>query len=127
MARGKRKHAGLVRVLGADTVLEGLPRHLQAVSTDLISRARHVHRRGNLVCAASASAQLPVLLPPMPDGERLLVDGGVLDNLPVDLLTERADGPVVAVNISMGGGGGPRAGGPGRRGCRHSARRCFGP
>jgi len=33
----------------------------------------------------------------------------VLDNLPVDLLTERDEGPVVAVNIAMGGGGGGRA------------------
>ena len=54
-----------------------------------------------------ASARLPVLFAPIPDDTgRLLIDGGVLDNLPVDLLTERDEGPVVAVNISMGGGGG---------------------
>ena len=34
------------------------------------------------------------------------MDGGVVDNLPVDLLLERDEGPVVAVNISMGGGSG---------------------
>ena len=33
------------------------------------------------------------------------MDGGVLDNLPVDVLLERDEGPVVAVNVSMGGGG----------------------
>jgi predicted acylesterase/phospholipase RssA len=50
---------------------------------------------------------LPVLFAPIPDEDgRLLIDGGVLDNLPVDLLTERDEGPVVAVNIAMGGGGG---------------------
>ena len=38
-----------------------------------------------------------------------LVDGGILDNLPVDLLTSRAEGPVAAVNISMGGSGGSRS------------------
>jgi predicted acylesterase/phospholipase RssA len=59
-----------------------------------------------VVDAVMASARLPVLLPPIPDDRgRLLVDGGVLDNLPVDLLTERDEGPVVAVNISMGGSG----------------------
>jgi predicted acylesterase/phospholipase RssA len=31
------------------------------------------------------------------------MDGGVLDNLPVDVLLQRDEGPVVAVNISMGG------------------------
>jgi predicted acylesterase/phospholipase RssA len=66
-----------------------------------------VHRRGVVADAVEASAHLPVLLPPLPDEEgRLLIDGGVLDNLPVDLLTERDEGPVVAVNISMGGSGG---------------------
>lgn len=108
LARGERKRAGLVRAFGADTVIEGLPRQFQCVSTDLVSRTRQVHRRGGLVDAALASVRLPVLFPPIPDGQRLLIDGGVLDNLPVDLLTERAEGPVVAVNIAMGGSVRPR-------------------
>ena len=66
-----------------------------------------------------------MLFPPIPDDDgRLLIDGGVLDNLPVDLLTERDEGPVVAVNISMGGGGGAAAPGPGRRGSRPWATPC---
>jgi predicted acylesterase/phospholipase RssA len=106
LAKGRRMADGLVRTFG-DGVFEGLGRQLHSVSTDLISRSRHVHRRGRLTDAMAASARLPVLLPPIPDDEgRLLVDGGVLDNLPVDLLTERDEGPVVAVNIAMGGGGG---------------------
>ena len=105
MARGRRMHEGLVRVFG-DSVFEGLPRQMHSVSTDLVTRTRQVHRRGVLVDAVIASARLPVLLAPIPDDDgRLLVDGGILDNLPVDLLTERDEGPVVAVNISMGGGG----------------------
>ena len=38
----------------------------------------------------------------------MLVDGGVLDNLPVGALTERDEGPIVAVNIGMGGDARPR-------------------
>lgn len=106
LARGRRMREGLLRTLG-DSVFEGLPRQLHAVSTDLVTRTRQVHRRGSVVDAVNASAHLPVLLPPIPDDSgRLLIDGGVLDNLPVDLLTERDEGPVVAVNISMGGSGG---------------------
>ena len=105
LARGRRMREGLTRGFG-ESVLEGLPRQLHVVSTDLVTRQRQVHRRGGVVDAVIASARLPVLLAPIPDDEgRLLVDGGVLDNLPVDLLTERDEGPVVAVNISMGGGG----------------------
>ena len=78
-----------------------------------MSRTRQVHSRGNLVDAALASARLPVLFAPLPQEDgRLLVDGGVLDNLPVDLLTERDEGPVVAVNVGMGGSGRVRAGPP---------------
>jgi NTE family protein len=105
LAKGRRMRDGLVRVFG-DAVFEGLPRQLHSVSTDLMTRTRQVHRRGVVADAVNASAHLPVLLPPIPDDSgRLLVDGGILDNLPVDLLTERDEGPVVAVNISMGGGG----------------------
>jgi len=103
LARGRRTHEGLMRALGADTLVEGLPRQFGCVSTDLVTRTRQVHRRGSLVDATLASVRLPVLFPPIADGQRLLIDGGVLDNLPVDLLTERSEGPVVAVNIAMGG------------------------
>ena len=113
LARGRRVRDALVRCYGADTVIEGLPRRFSCVSTDLAGRSRHVHDRGLLTTAVRASVGLPVLLAPLPAGQRLLVDGGVLDNLPVDLLTERDEGPVVAVNITMGGGsGGPRTGAP---------------
>ena len=107
LAKGARVRAALVRAFTDEAVLEGMPRQLRTVSTDLISRTRQVHQRGNVVDAVSASVRLPVLFAPIPDDSgRLLVDGGVLDNLPVDLLTQRDEGPVVAVNISMGGGGG---------------------
>ena len=63
-----------------------------------------------------------MLFPPIAtDDGRLLVDGGVLDNLPVDLLVERDEGPVVAVNIGMGGGG--RSRGPGAAASRPCASR----
>ncbi len=136
LARGHRARVGLARVLGAGTVVEGLPRQFHCVSTDLVSRTRQVHRRGGLVDAVLASVRLPVLFPPIPDGGRLLVDGGVLDNLPVDLLTERPEGPVVAVNIAMGGSAPRRRVGrrrvghrrqSGRPASRRWARRCCAP
>jgi predicted acylesterase/phospholipase RssA len=108
LARGRRTLDGLVRAFGAETTIEEIPRQFTCVSTDLVSRSRQEHRRGRLVDAVLASVRLPVLFPPIPDGQRLLVDGGVLDNLPVDLLTARSEGPVVAVNIAMGGSARPR-------------------
>ena len=113
LARGHRVRGAMERRYGADTVLEGLPRQLSVVSVDLVSRTRQVHRRGGLVDAAIASARLPVLFAPVAlDDGRLLVDGGVLDNLPTDLLVERDEGPVVAVTIGSGGDGPRRPGRP---------------
>jgi NTE family protein len=97
------RHA-VERVLGADEVLEGLPRQLRMVSVDLTSRRRQVHDRGSIVDATLASCRLPVLWAPIPtDDGRLLVDGSVLDALPTDLLVQRDEGPVVAVAIGTGG------------------------
>jgi predicted acylesterase/phospholipase RssA len=107
LAHGRRARDAMRRRFGADTVIEGLPRQFACVTTDIAARTRVVHRRGSLVTAVRASVGLPVLFPPLPDGSRLLVDGGILDNLPVDLLTQRDEGPVVAVNIAMGGSARP--------------------
>ena len=112
LAKGRRARHGMRRQLGP-TLIEELPRQFSAVSTDLISRSQVVHRTGSLSEAVIASLTLPVLFPPRPSGNQLLVDGGVLDNLPVALLTQRSEGPVLAVNIAMGGGG-PRRPGPPR-------------
>ncbi|HEX6916796.1 MAG TPA: MFS transporter, partial [Phycicoccus sp.] len=113
LAKGHRVREGLVRVLGEDTVLEGLPRRLLTVSVDLTSRTRQVHERGRVVDATLASCRLPVLFAPIPyDDGRLLVDGGVLDNLPTDLLVRRDEGQVVAVSIGSGGSGRTRTGRP---------------
>ena len=86
----------------------------RAMSTDLQSRQPFALRSGPVVDAVMASVALPVLFPPRRAGQRLLADGGILDNLPVGLLTDRDEGPVLAVNIGMGGASGPRSSpGPG--------------
>ena len=113
LVRGRRIHNALKRTYGEDAVIEGLPRQLWMVSVDLLTRTRQVHRRGNVADAALASARIPGLFSPIPqDDGRLLVDGGVLDNLPTDLLVQRDEGPVVAVNIGSGGGARTRSGRP---------------
>jgi predicted acylesterase/phospholipase RssA len=56
------------------------------VSTNLTRSRLEVHRRGSLALALRASLSIPGVMPPVPYGEEdLLVDGGVLNNLPVDI------------------------------------------
>ena len=108
LIKGRRTRNLLRRHLGGQEI-QALPRQFRCMSVDLLGRAAVEHRSGDLAEAISASVSIPVVFPPMRNGNRLLVDGGVLDNLPVRLLTERDEGPILAVNIAMGGGGGGAA------------------
>jgi predicted acylesterase/phospholipase RssA len=59
-----------------------------------------VHRRGSLSRAVRASVAIPGVLPPVPEGPDLLVDGGVLNNLPIDVMRElNPSGPLIAVDV----------------------------
>ncbi len=114
LIRGRKTVSGLMKAMDG-RVFEELPHELRCVSVDLLARERVVHSRGLVAEAVAASLRLPGLYPPYPIGDRLHVDGGVLDNVPVATLKERPEGPVIAVNISFGGGGsGGRRSGPPR-------------
>jgi predicted acylesterase/phospholipase RssA len=110
MVKGRKTERALRRRL-TGIHIEELPRMFRCVSTDLQTRSPYVHRTGDLTSAVMSSASIPGLFPPRRDGQRILVDGGVLDNLPVHALTERDEGPLIAVNIGMGGDARPRTGG----------------
>jgi len=71
------------------------------VSTNLTHPGTVIHDRGPLVQALRASIAIPGVLPPVPYGDSLLVDGGVLDNVPVHEMRRRnTAGRIVAVDIA---------------------------
>jgi predicted acylesterase/phospholipase RssA/CRP-like cAMP-binding protein len=75
------------------------------VSTNLSTASTNVHRRGDLVRAVRASVALPGILPPVPVDGELLVDGGVLDNLPVRPMRQlNPFGPIIAVDVGASRG-----------------------
>jgi predicted acylesterase/phospholipase RssA len=98
LTRG-RKGERMVRGLFGDRMIEALELDYFAVSADLIANEAVEHRSGPLAEAVGASAAIPGYVPPVALGDRLLVDGGVLNNLPVDLMP-RDEGPVIAVNVA---------------------------
>ncbi len=85
-----------------DLCIEELPRNFFAVSSDLTTGRIHVHRDGRLWRALRASVALPGILPPVVHKGHLLVDGGVMNNLPVDVMRdqEAAAGPIIACDIT---------------------------
>ena len=98
LIRARRAAAMLKRLFG-DTALEQLARPLYTVSADLLSSRMIVHRTGELWEVVGASMAIPGLAPPVPRRAELLVDGGILNNLPIDVMVEGEKGPVLAVDV----------------------------
>ena len=80
--------------------IESLPLPLSIIATDIGSGERVVYRDGSLTMAMRASMSVPGLLAPVNYQGRKLVDGGLVDNLPVSEVRERCQADVViAVNV----------------------------
>src|SRR5262245_19351125 len=102
MLRGRRIAARLAEAVG-DRSIEGLAIPFLSVSTNLSRGAVRVHRSGPLLRAVRASLAIPGILPPVVEDGELLVDGALLDNLPVLAMRELVGGgPVLAVDVGAG-------------------------
>jgi NTE family protein len=114
MLRHRRAFAMAQRVFG-DALIEELPLDYFCVSCDLRTAELVVHRRGLVWLASGASMNLPAIYPPLPLDGRLLVDGGVLNNLPADVMAAVGEGPVIAADATSNADlrtGRRRSGGP---------------
>ncbi|MGI9481739.1 MAG: patatin-like phospholipase family protein [Hyphomicrobiales bacterium] len=70
------------------------------VSSNLTNGHIEVHENGNLVDALLASIALPGVLPPQIGDHGVLADGGILNNMPVDVMRGRHRGPIAAVDVA---------------------------
>lgn len=73
---------------------------LAVLTVDLISRKAVIIDEGDLVSAILATTALPMLLPPVEREGLLLIDGGVLNNLPFDVARARGATCVIAVDLT---------------------------
>lgn len=85
--------------LFGDRCIEDLPLPYFAMSAAFPDGAAVVHDRGPLWLAARASISLPGVLPPVCIDGDLLVDGAMVNNVPVDVMRQRLEGRVLAVNL----------------------------
>lgn len=79
--------------------IEDLPLPFFCVSANLSEGALEVHEQGGLWQALRASSAIPGILPPVFTSGLVLVDGGVIDNLPVDEMRKRLAGDIIAVDV----------------------------
>lgn len=69
-------------------------------AADLTTAREYVLEKGSLLRAVCATCALPGIFPPIPYGEHLLIDGGWVNPIPVDLARSRGADFVIAVDTS---------------------------
>ncbi|NIP94658.1 MAG: patatin-like phospholipase family protein [Akkermansiaceae bacterium] len=96
---GKRFIHMLERLFG-DTRIEDLPISYFCISCNLTQAKSVIHREGSLAKWVGASMTVPGFAPPIARDGDLLVDGGLLNNLPADIAKADGTGLVIGVDVS---------------------------
>lgn len=97
-----KKFSGTLRSYFGDSQVEDLFIPFYAVASNFTNSEVEILDRGSLAFAVNASMSLPAILPPAVRGDSILLDGGLMDNLPIDHMNSLADGPVIGVDLSTG-------------------------
>jgi len=106
-----RKLDRLLPLLLPDIDIEDCWKGFSCVSANITNPGASIHRTGSLLKALRATVSIPGVFPPVrTEKGDLLVDGGVVNNLPADILHEAGAGRIIACD--QGGSGGPGTGGP---------------
>lgn len=76
---------------------------LSIVATDLGAGIPHVFKTGPLAGVLQASTAIPGVFPPVLVDDREYLDGGIVDNTPIDVAVEDGARHVVAIGLMAGG------------------------
>jgi NTE family protein len=78
---------------------DALPVPFRCVATDLVSGKQFVFKDGSLAEALRATMSIPGAFTPVHDGQRVYVDGGLVNNLPTDVVRQMGADIVIAVHL----------------------------
>ncbi len=76
-----------------------MPVPFRCVATDLVSGKPYVFKDGPLAVALRSTMSIPGAFSPVHDGKAVFVDGGLLDNLPTDVVRQMGAEIVIAVHL----------------------------
>lgn len=91
---------GRIRDMLGSLNIEDLPIPFTAVAADLTNQQEIWFQEGNLEQAMRASAAIPSLFTPVIQGNRVLVDGGILNPLPIVPVVSSHSDLIIAVNLN---------------------------
>jgi NTE family protein len=80
---------------------DDLPTPFRCVATELVSGKEEVFSRGSLQQALRATMSIPGVFSPVRDGEKIYVDGGLVGNLPTDVVRKMGADIVIAVHLDV--------------------------
>lgn len=98
IVKGQRMKGRLRRLFGSANI-EDLPKPFFCMTADITHARSLVHDRGPLVQWLAVGMSVPGVAPPFPHNGSLLLDGGLLNNLPIDVAAAYDCGKIVAVNV----------------------------
>jgi NTE family protein len=78
---------------------DDLPVPFRCVATDLVSGKQFIFKDGSLAEALRATMSIPGAFTPVHDGQRVYVDGGLVNNLPTDVVRQMGADIVIAVHL----------------------------
>jgi NTE family protein len=96
---GRRMDQMLKRMF-SEAEIENLRTKFFCVSTNLTRADARIHCDGKLWKAVRASVSIPGVGPPAIENGEILIDGGLIDNLPVGVMKKICQGVVLAVDVS---------------------------
>lgn len=99
LVKGRKVERLLAEYFG-DVDIPDLWLPFYCVSSNLSDGSLRIHRRGKVRNALRASVALPGILPPKVIDGDVLVDGAVMNNLPVDVMRGLHRGPVIAIDVT---------------------------
>jgi NTE family protein len=89
-----------LRKIVPDEMIENLPIHYAAVATDINNKKEVIFDKGSLFDAIRASISIPTIFKPYIQNGMLLIDGGVVNPLPINRVKRRSNDILIAVDVS---------------------------
>jgi NTE family protein len=83
-----------------DVKLEDGKIPLSIITTDITTGEKVVFHKGNAITAITASCSVPGAYVPIEYEDRLLVDGGIVENVPISVLESMGAGIVIGSNLN---------------------------
>ena len=95
-----RKVTQLLQRYIPQSQIEELPLPFAAVATDIVSGKEVILDKSNIIEAIRASIAIPGIFTPVKIGSQILVDGGVVNPVPVDVVRNMGAEVVIAVDLN---------------------------